>query len=251
MKCGCCGGGYIKISRDILGCATSRNKGTAICENRKTIKVAALEEHLLRSIQVQLMDPDLFAEFVAAFSAELNRLQAKTRSRRSQIEATIGSIERLLDKAVDAIFAGANALHINKRLVALEGEKSALQAELAGMEAEPPALLHPSMSSIYRQKIAGLASALQEGGKHSAATEAVRGLLNAVVLHPIDSGFDIDIQGDLAAILELSAAGSKTTKPSQISLEGLGGLAQQVKLVAGAGYQLWRTNLYYRKTKAS
>ena len=40
VKCGCCGGGYTIISKDLLGCATARNKGT--CGNRLNIRRDAL-----------------------------------------------------------------------------------------------------------------------------------------------------------------------------------------------------------------
>jgi hypothetical protein len=34
MRCGCCGGGYSKISENLFGCSTARNKGPAACTNR-------------------------------------------------------------------------------------------------------------------------------------------------------------------------------------------------------------------------
>jgi site-specific DNA recombinase len=37
MACGCCGGGYSKISRDHFGCTANRAKGDAICGNTQTI----------------------------------------------------------------------------------------------------------------------------------------------------------------------------------------------------------------------
>jgi DNA invertase Pin-like site-specific DNA recombinase len=36
IRCGCCGGGYAMISRDLVGCSTARNKGT--CANRANIR---------------------------------------------------------------------------------------------------------------------------------------------------------------------------------------------------------------------
>lgn len=41
VKCGCCGGGYVMISKDILGCAATRNKGT--CQNCTNIGRDELE----------------------------------------------------------------------------------------------------------------------------------------------------------------------------------------------------------------
>lgn len=41
MKCGRCGSGYTLISKDLLGCAAARNKGT--CNNRLNIRRDTLE----------------------------------------------------------------------------------------------------------------------------------------------------------------------------------------------------------------
>ena len=74
------------------------------------------------------------------------------------------------------------------------------------------------------------------------AFEVIRSLLDTVILHPTDAGFEFDIEGDLAHILSLSTAGNQsqgpsTTKPSQFLLEGSGELAEQVKMVAGVGFE--------------
>ncbi|WGR72897.1 MULTISPECIES: recombinase family protein [unclassified Bradyrhizobium] len=60
-KCGFCGGGYTMVSKDLLGCATARNKGT--CNNRLNIRRDALEASVLRGLRTHLMEPELFKEF--------------------------------------------------------------------------------------------------------------------------------------------------------------------------------------------
>jgi site-specific DNA recombinase len=41
LKCGCCGGGFSKVSQHHYGCSTARNKGT--CHNRLTVRQDTLE----------------------------------------------------------------------------------------------------------------------------------------------------------------------------------------------------------------
>ncbi|MBB4364224.1 hypothetical protein GGD65_005282 [Bradyrhizobium sp. CIR18] len=53
------------ISKDLLGCATSRNKGT--CDNRLNIRRDALEASVLGGLRTHLMDPELFKEFCDEF----------------------------------------------------------------------------------------------------------------------------------------------------------------------------------------
>ena len=57
LKCGACGGSYSKISANLFGCATARNKGT--CDNRLNIRRDRLEDLILDGLKSQLMEPDL------------------------------------------------------------------------------------------------------------------------------------------------------------------------------------------------
>ena len=68
MRCGVCGGGFSKISAAHFGCSTARNKGT--CDNLLTIRRDVLEATVLDALRHRLMDPELFALFVAEFTAE-------------------------------------------------------------------------------------------------------------------------------------------------------------------------------------
>lgn len=60
-KCGCCGGSYTMISKDLLGCATAWTKGT--CDNRLNIRRDAFEASVLSGLRNHLMEPELFKEF--------------------------------------------------------------------------------------------------------------------------------------------------------------------------------------------
>jgi site-specific DNA recombinase len=55
LKCGSCGGGFVKYSHDRLGCATARTKGT--CDNLLTIKRPFVEACVLNGLRHHLMDP--------------------------------------------------------------------------------------------------------------------------------------------------------------------------------------------------
>ena len=248
LKCGQCGGNYTKISKEMLGCSTSRSKGISVCNNRKNIRVDILEQHLLDSLQHHLMEPEYFAIFIEAFTAELNRLQSEARGERFSVEKRLSRISSKLDKIVDAVAEGANYSVFKEKLDSLDAEKVELEQHLSSMDSEPAMLLHPNMSAIYKEKVARLTDALQADKNDLTAFEAIRSLLDSVTLTPTEIGFDFDIQGELANILALSSNGKlsaaglnsgglKTTKPSEIALEGSYELAKQVKLVAGVGFE--------------
>ena len=97
-KCGVCGGGYTLISEHLLGCATARNKGT--CDNRLNIRRDALEASVLSGLRTHLMEPALFKEFCAEFTAEINRLRMEERASQAAWEAELPRIDRELDRLV-------------------------------------------------------------------------------------------------------------------------------------------------------
>ena len=66
---------------------------------------------------------------------------------------------------------------------ALDGRRRELEAQLKTTD-EPPPLLHPGMARIYRTKVMELAKALQQPESRIEATEALRGLVDAIVLTP-------------------------------------------------------------------
>jgi hypothetical protein len=101
---------------------------------------------------------------------------------------------------------------------------------------EPLPLLHPGLANLYRVKVTGLAEALEQPETRSEAAEAIRGLIDAIVLTPAegaleafalhrasrspaaiaarDSGLRIELTGDLAAIL---GTAQNTTRSSAVA----------------------------------
>ena len=100
-----------------------------------------------------------------------------------------------------------------------------------GFTEEPPPLLHPEMARIYRTKVTALATALQESDTKSEATEALRGLVDGIVLtpDPVGQTLQIELRGNLAAMLGATVQTKRSSECDDLSL--------QVSLVAGAGFE--------------
>ena len=228
VKCGCCGGGYAMISKDLLGCATARNKGT--CDNRVNIRRDALEASILNGLRTHLMDPALFKEFCDEFTREVNRLRIERgvdlEGKRRELERT----ERDLDKAIDAILAGIPPLKLKAKIETLEARKAELTAFLADAH-EPPPLLHPNMAELYRQRVARLYESLQiEEGRIEAA-ELFRTLVDQVTLVPENNELAIVLRGDLAGILRFATNKKNPDVLAEVGV--LAGLLSPGSLVAG------------------
>src|SRR6266478_8044297 len=74
----------------------------------------------------------------------------------------------------------------------------------------PPApRLHLNLAELYRRKVADLQSASAEPGTRTEALEILRGLIERVVLHPVEKGFEIELIGEIAAMVDLGAKNKK------------------------------------------
>jgi site-specific DNA recombinase len=91
------------------------------------------------------------------------------------------------------------------------------------------------MADVYRAKVGSLCLALESEESRTGATEAIRALVEAIVLEPDGDQLKITLKGDLAGML--SAARDSMRSPDT------GDLMVQIKLVAGARnrryLQLW------------
>ena len=63
--------------------------------------------------------------------------------------------------------------------------------------------------------------------------DAIRALIDEVVLTPETDELRIDLKGELATILRLCQGAQKPQKPAAFG----DGLEEQIKLVAGAGFE--------------
>ncbi len=224
-KCAECGGGYVMYWRDRLACFGARSRGT--CTNRLTISRQEVEERVLVALRDKLMRRDLFEDFCREYVRELNRLRMEHRASLSHGRQELAAVEREIRKFIQAIKDGVSALSIKDELLSLEARKVELQSRLESPEM--PELLHPRMSDVYREKVGSLCLALENEESRTGAVDAIRALVEAIVLEPDGERLNITLKGDLAGML--SAARDTKRSPDA------GDLMVQIKLVAGAGFE--------------
>jgi site-specific DNA recombinase len=230
-KCGVCGAGFIMAGRNRLACFGAREKGT--CSNHLTLRRDEVEARVLKALQEKLLNQELFEEFCDEFTREMNRLRMQHRASLSAAEREIDRIEARRRKLIEMVMEGVAPSVVKDELNANAARREQLEAELAATE-EPPPLLHPEMARIYREKVTELAKGLQEPDSRSEATEALRGLVDAIVLTPDQGGeaLQIELRGNLAAMLGATVQTKRSSERDDLSL--------QVSLVAGARNKLYR-----------
>ena len=236
-KCGCCGGGFVMISRTHLGCATARNKG--MCDNRLAIARERLEATVLAGLQHHLMAPDLFKEFCTAFLSEVNSASIRSNAERGAAEAELTKIKRRVRQIVEAIGDGVSARSLKDELLALEAREDLLAAELAASP-EQKVLFNPAMAEVYRKRVVELYKALEGQGGDREATEAIRSLIDRIVLVPTDGKLAIDLYGEIGTILKMALPKKER--------DFLNPFSEQLVMVAGARNSRHRWCLDNRET---
>jgi hypothetical protein len=136
-KCGMCGGGYVKISQNLFGCAAARNKGT--CNNRLNIRIDKIEEALVAALKSKLMAPGLFKEFCQAFHAEVNRLRHEENATAEAEKMELGRVDRRIRKLVELITDDdAPVKALKDELKLLEARQTELGKAVAAAAAPAP-----------------------------------------------------------------------------------------------------------------
>ncbi len=224
-RCGSCGAPLAATGKGYLSCSAARRLGT--CANRKGIRRGVLEGIILDALKDNLMHPDLVAEFIREFHAEVNRRHRDAELSLGLKRRELDDVRRKLDGLIEAIADGFRAPGLQAKLDELEQRKSALEADIAVAPAAAPRL-HPNLAEVYRRKVVNLQDALADPSTQTEALEILRGLIERVEVQAAENGFAIELVGEIANMVRLSAgAESLSREPYRSS----------VKVVAGRGFE--------------
>ena len=229
VYCGKCGSHYASIGRDYLACSAARGSGT--CSNRQSIRRGALEGIILDGLRQRLMAPELVEEFVRAFQKEVNNRRREDDLFLEANKRELAEVRRKLNGLIDAIAEGLRAPGLQKRLEELELRRAELEQEI-GSAPTPPVRLHPNLAQIYRRKVEQLQHALNDPEIRDEAIQVLRGLLESVVIAPAETGFEVEIVGEIAHMIEMGMNEGKKKGPVLNER-----MARSVKVVAGARSQ--------------
>jgi site-specific DNA recombinase len=228
-KCGSCGSSYVKISANLFGCAAARDRGT--CLNRLNIRQDILDETILDGLKTQLMAPDIFEVFCREFHHEVIRLRASETAGVDEKRVELDRVARRVAKIVAMITDDDAPIRaLKQELVSLESRQLELERAIAGAPAILP-FIHPNLALVYRDRVSALHEALKSPDTSAEAFNTVRSLIDVIRLVPEDGRLRIELRGELAGIL---AIGTDTREPGHLSTAGL---CEQIKMVAGAGFE--------------
>jgi site-specific DNA recombinase len=217
VKCGACGSGYITtgIIKSGPRLVCSRMRETGLCDNKVSIARGALEDRVITGIEKHLAAPELIAAYVREFHNAMRELNAAAGGRRRALESRLTTVAAAIGKAVDALLGQEPSRALRDRLAELESERDAIEGEIAQLA--PPAIeMHPKAGEVYRDKVRDLKAALQaaDPDHRAQAIGHIRELVEKIVIHPRGKKqpVDIEIHGQLAALLKISEQGAVPQK---------------------------------------
>ena len=239
LRCGCCGGGFSKVSQTHYGCSTARNRGT--CDNRQTIAQDKLEARVLVVMHDYLMDSKLCGEFCDEYTKHINAVRQERNALVESYKQELAKLDRDQEKVLDAICNGIDPKRVKDRMNAMAAREREVR-RLLEVTQEAPVLMHPNMALRYKEAIADIVQMMGDEERRHEASEILRTLIDKIVLSPSNSGdgLEVDLIGALAGILTIAhghlPVGQKRKTSGSSDRSKLPDVSA-VQLVAGAGFE--------------
>jgi site-specific DNA recombinase len=227
LVCGECGGSVTILSGEQWGCSNRRETGT--CTNNRLTLNAVIERRVLGALKGRLLAPELVSEYVAAYHKAEREALASHREAKAGLRKRYREADAKVKRLAAAIANGADVAEVRDLLRQASDERAAAEAELAERGAEHVVTLHPRLADTYRKRIEELSRALDgEGDARAQARQALRGLVEKVVVYPADGrGVELELHGRLAQIIRFAQR-----RPAEADYA--------IKVVAGARSRLCR-----------
>ncbi|MBR0673837.1 recombinase family protein, partial [Roseomonas soli] len=182
VRCGLCNGPLTVMGPNgRLGCANHVERGT--CTNRRTILRGVLSPRVLVGLKKRLLAPELVEEFVRTYVAEVNAANRERGARQAALEQQHAKLSRRIHNLLELIKDGHGGAAMAAELRDLERRQEELARQIAAAgEPEPIPVLYPNLPALYRRHVERLEAALADPGTAMAATEALRGLIDAILV---------------------------------------------------------------------
>ena len=196
-----------------------------------------------RSQRLLVGNEALLDAFAEAFRQELARLRGSRQSDATKLRRDLAETERGIARCLEYILSSDTPpASVRSKLQDLEADKTRLEAELAGLEADLPSPaieIHPNLPELYRRRVAKLAELLENQETRPEAMEAIRGLIDRIEVglpETTRGPCRVTLIGALASVLAFVAEGSATQNRRAPAGHGGSGFGTNL-LVAGAGFE--------------
>jgi site-specific DNA recombinase len=174
---------------------------------------------VLSGLKKHLVDPTAIRLFLQTYHAERKRLIASANSVRPDLERKLAEINRKIERLTDAMIdSDAPVSQFTRRISKLNEEKEQFEGRLQDLSTPSTTVsLHPAAQERYLAVVENLAGAIKEMSQWVEMVEAVRELIESVVVERTKPGepLRLKVNGRLAALIgrpmfpESSLSGAK------------------------------------------
>ena len=252
VRCGLCNGPMSVVgSGGRLGCANHVERGT--CPNPRTVARNAVLSRVLVGLKERLLAPELVEEFAKAYVAEVNTANRERGARQAGLQAQVAKLDRQIRTLLELIKDGHGGVAMATELREVERRRDTVLSELlAAGKPEPVPVLQPNLPALYRRRVEALEEALRDEATALLAAEALRSLIDTIVVHPGERRGEVSLslRGDLAAFMQMEeTAPSRGERVAQngktpATARDKRGLREVLgSLDAGTRFGLWRTRV--------
>ena len=184
------------------------------------------------------MSPEIAARAIRICVEETNRLNSQRRATETADRAELDKVLKAIKGVLAIAEAGKGTRTLVDRLLDLEAQEDAIRARLDAAPADIPDI-HPNISEIYRRKVERLAGALVDPEEREEAADALRGLIQRVVLTPGTKRGEVNavLHGEFGTILEWLERRESTKNDTTPAAFASGVSGMSVSVVAGVGFE--------------
>ncbi|WP_367181302.1 recombinase family protein [uncultured Roseobacter sp.] len=201
LICGCCGGPMAITAKDRYGCSGYR--ASRSCDNKRTIPRMEVEDRVFVGLREGLLNSEYLDAFTIEFQKEVERLRKLTTSDLASKKKRLMEVSRQIDRIVDHIVNGTGGKAVTDRLEDLESEKEFLETEIIHQEEQTSIIPLHNIGQVYRAKIRQLTNGLSDPAIRLQAIDTIQGLIDHIKVTPTNTGFDVELHGELGAILDM------------------------------------------------
>jgi hypothetical protein len=178
---------------------------------------------VLRALKRNLLTAETVTAAVIAYRTERHQLSKARARERSVLERELGEVVRRIGRMVESIKSGVDPKSLVAEINSAQAKREALESKLRLADEPDVTVLHPNAAASYRHKVTRIQEALARGDV--AALEAVavvRGLVREIRITPASDKMELQVVGDLAALLE------QEQRRAERQIPGRQGLAKNV-----------------------
>ncbi|MFV1602339.1 MULTISPECIES: recombinase family protein, partial [unclassified Phaeobacter] len=201
LVCGCCGGPMVIAAKDRYGCSAYR--ASRSCGNQRTIPRKEVEDRVLAGLREGLLNSEYLDGFTDEFQKEVERLRKASTSNLASKKKRLIEVTRQIERIVDHIVNGTGNKSVTDKLDDLESEKDLLENEITHQEEQTSIIPIHNIGQVYRTKISQLTNGLSDPVIRLQAIKTIQGLIDHIKVTPTNTGFDVELHGELGAIMEM------------------------------------------------